>query len=159
MIFIKYINKLILLMFLILFSSIAVSSKIETKCGGVSFQVNILKGSYAGDLKYELFYKVNKVKKKLIYEIEPGVGISVVCIKNKNKQDLILFEVFDGANGRSDVDGVYGVFDPNLKQVIILPDEELNGNSNQVSKLIGYSPPILYDDNDSFCCLNERDNQ
>lgn len=145
----KYINKVLFSTFIIIISQTIKASAIETKCGKYIYQVEILSGADEFEKRFELYYKKNN-KKILFYKTESGIQLITACIQNKRKESLMLFQEFCGGNGCPE--DMYGIYNPNIKKMIIKPSDYPEGNYEQVKKIIGYSLPSLVYDKRNFCC-------
>ncbi len=163
-------------MILLTATQTALASSIEKKCGDTIFQITIENSDDVSN-KFNFFYKINSKDKKLFYS-PAADSISVACIQNKAKQDLLLIEEFCSGSVCSD-DGVYTVFDPTNKKMLIkfsspsfnncdevddlgrcISDtlrEHEQKNHVQVKKLIGYKPPYLPNNKDTFCCSKSQE--
>lgn len=126
------------------------ASVYESKCGNDIFQVKIFNGLDLSEMRYELYYKLNKNESRLIYKSEQGVFFDIACMKNAKKYDILIFQEHCYGNGCPEL--IYGVFDISKKIMLIKPSDWPNGNYNQVKRLIGYNPPFLSNDKRTFCC-------
>lgn len=146
---------LILLSFLMMLCQSATSSVAKGQCGQYYFQIKAINGEDISERQFEFYFSTKSQKKNLFYKTEPGVYLMAACIKNNKKKELLIFNEFYGGNdGREDI---YGVFDPNIKKMLIKPTNSSKGNIMAVEKLLGYPPPFLNeDDGISFCCFKHH---
>jgi len=147
-----FINLVIPISLLMLFHTV-VASVFKTKCGESTYIVEI-KGSGLYETRYNLYYKVENQPKELFYKTKTGVILDAACIQDIKKRNLMLFLEFGGGNvGPEDR---YGVFDPSTKKMLIQPTNWNKGNFKQVEKIIGYSPPVLNENDRIFFCCYKR---
>lgn len=154
MLFIRCFTNYILFVSLI-FSQVAIATVFEKKCAGKYFIIEMYNGFDISETKYKLYYKEKNERKKLFFKTKKGVILNASCVQNKKKQDLMLF--LESSGGNADPEDRYGIFEPNAKKMLIqLPNKD-KGNSKEVKKLLGYTPPRpIYDGKDTtfFCCFN-----
>ncbi len=150
----NYFSGFILFPSLLMLSHITIASVIEAQCGKSFFQVKTYNRHDISEMRYELYYKINNRQEKLLYKTDTGVFFHIACIKNKKKDELILFQEYCSGNACQEL--TYGLIESNTKNIIIKPADWPNGNYQQVEKLIGYPPPFLPDYNKAFCCSKEQ---
>lgn len=154
MLFIRCFTRYILF-FSLIFSQVAIATVFEKKCAGKYFIIEMYNGFDISEIKYKLYYKEKNEGKKLFFKTRKGVILNAACIQNKRKQDLMLF--LESSGGNAGPEDRYGIFDPNAKKMLMSPPSKDEGNSKEVEKLIGYTPPFpIYDGKDKtfFCCFN-----
>ncbi|RUR04846.1 hypothetical protein [Legionella sp. km772] len=124
--------------------------------------------------EYTLSYQLNKEEK--IFYGPAGDFMSIACLTAKDGQKLLVWEEACSGTVCSD-DGVYGVFDPLTKKLLLeykppsfehykgkhldryivnkLRESEAE-NHKKAAELLGYEPPILFDYEQSFCCSSQE---
>ena len=115
------------------------ASVVEGKCGRTIFQVNITDINNIS-AEFDLFYKINSTEKKLLYST--GDRISIACIKDIAKNELLLIEEFCSGSVCSD-DGAYTVIDPKTKKILIKADSSISGEINSKNALIKHLNNML----------------
>lgn len=148
MLFKKFIPNLILSGLLMILFENAYSDAITNRCGNQTITVKTFHESDLAEMRYELYYGTKK--KILFYKTNSGVFFHVACLKNNDKKEIILFQEYCYGNGCPE--DTFGIFDVEKKKLLISPQHFPRGNSRQVTKLLGFQPPDLGDDNRSFCC-------
>lgn len=163
-------HKIFLFLFLVMLTSLASSSIVKGQCGGVEVFIKI-SSIYPVAAEFTLSYKINSQKQKIFYG-PAGDRMSIACLKDKNNRTLLVWEEACSGSVCSD-DGVYGIFDPQTKKLLLKPKDltfdDYKGknldryidnkirkyekkNHQQAAELLGYQPPILFHYKDSFCC-------
>ena len=150
MTFVKYFNIVVISILALITTHMASASVVDRKCGTYTYRVKIKTGPKIYDRRFNLYYKETNQKEKLFYGTNLVFHLSTACIKNYKGQYLFLFKETYGGN--AEPEDMYGIFDPNTKKLLIKPADWPKGNEKQVTKIIGYSPPLM-DDKNSFCCL------
>ncbi len=134
---------------------VAIATGGEGTCGEYIFQVKILNGLGLDERQFELYYKKKGKKKKLFYKTHFVVYLNAACIKNREKQDVMLFLVSHG--GTVGPEDKYGIFDPCASKMLLNPSDWPKGNSYQAQKLLGYPPPHTVGDGKTFFCCDEQE--
>ena len=152
----KTYSKNFFLLLSFLSSSPIIASTIESKCGKDLVQIKILNGSDEFKRRFELYYKIQNQKAHIFFSTQPGVDLIATCIKNKKKQDILIFQQFCGGN--SCAEDIYGIFDLKTKKMVLKPfNNWLHGNYKQAEKTIGFPPPFLVDEHEPyFCCYKSQ---
>jgi hypothetical protein len=140
--------------FLFFFTQANSVSLIKDQCGEYKFIVKIFNESDDFQRRFELYFQKNNMQKKLFYKSIPGVNIFTTCVKNKENKYLMMFQ--ESYGGNSGPEDMYGIFDPQIKKMLINPINWPQGNGKEVEKITGSSPLFISDDDGSFFCCFKR---
>ena len=149
--FIKYFTNFLILMFY-LSSSVFASSVVKYHCGDTLFLIEKHNISDKMKTHYNLFYVENK-KKILVYAGENGLPFYASCLKNTKGEALMVFEVFCG--GSACPEDRYSIFDPRTKKMLLKSTGIFKGNSDKATEILGYIPPLLYENNSGAICCDD----
>jgi hypothetical protein len=131
---IKYGSRVFLLTIFSILSHSASASIMKGQCGGIIFQGKKQDNRESPTPKYRLYYKEENKLKKLFYEGNDDV-LQVACIQDKNKHDLLLLEEFCSGSACSDVEGVYSLYDPSTKKMLIKSEDWSYGSEKQIAEI------------------------
>lgn len=113
---------------LLVMSSIASATVLKTKCGDKLFIVEIYNGFSLSDIEYRLYYQENKQEKKIFYKVK-GVVLAAACIQSKAKKSYMLY--WECAGGSASREDRYGIFDPEIKRMLIQPKDWNDGTGGK----------------------------
>jgi hypothetical protein len=147
----KYFSVLVLLI-VVSIPQTALGVTVKKKCGDYIFFVKITNERDLFEQTYQLSYQPAGTKIKEFYKTKPGMLLNAICIEKNNTPLLVFNELCWGSACN---ENIYGVFDPKMKKMLLVPDDWPNGNTEQLQKLLGFSPDFLDGDRSSFfCCSN-----
>lgn len=148
----KYFKIICCILFGCIIGKESYSNTYEQKCGGYSFKVDIQKGDEVLDYYIILYSKKQNDAYRIFYRGGPLFSVSTACIQNSVKKYLFLFNEFQG--GQINPEDVYGIYNPEEKRMLVIPkDFEENGNSKEVSEILGYNVNSRTFDDNYFCCF------
>ncbi len=134
------------------FSKPNIANEVKTGCGNYEYKVKIYNGTDFYEKKFELSYRRKDGESKIFYSTKPGIGLDAACIQNTKNQYLMIFQIFCGGNACKE--DMYGVFSPDSQKMIVKPNDWAIGNSNEVKKVLGYTPPFYKEGSKTFFCCN-----
>lgn len=154
MLFVEYF-KIISLVLLMIISSLSFSlTVIKSKCGDYVYRVDRPDNQDSDSNKFQLYSIKNNLKPNKFYTSNHVGFIITACIQNNKGKYLFLFQELSGGNTPPEV--INGIFDPELNQILMNPNDWPKGNDDEVKELLGYELPSMTFDNRTFCCSKEQ---
>jgi hypothetical protein len=135
----------------------SMASIVETQCGGLTFQIKISGKDGLLDTvfrTYSMYYITKNHFRKLFFKTQFGIFLYATCIKNKNNDELFVFNEYPGGNVAPE--DMYSVFDPKSKKMLVQRKGWDRGNSREVEQVLGAPPPVFNDDDGTFFCCFRR---
>ena len=145
--------KIILCFIFPLFSVYSKTLQFHTSCGEYLFSI-IINNVEQYDEKTIKFFskKPHEVNKQFYQTVD--MHVTAACTKAKNGKDFFIFK--ENCSGSACIESIYGLYDPQREQFLLVPKDWPQGNEDQVKNILGKKPKELaFDINNDFCCVSQ----